>query len=352
MLQSIKKTAVIALMVMIPLSACMQTNQSDMKSNQHYIKDTIVKTDNEWKKELSGEQYYVLREKGTESPYSGKLLLNKEEGIYKCAACGNELFTDKMKFDSHCGWPSFDREIEGGKIKTEEDRSHGMVRTEIMCARCGGHLGHLFDDGPTQTGMRYCVNSLSLEFVPEKEVLKDSNNHIDTLVLGGGCYWCVEAVYEMLKGVKSVESGFAGGFVKNPSYHDVCSGTTGHAEVVRITYDNTEVSFKEILEVFFTVHDPTTLNRQGADVGTQYRSVIFYNNQEEFNLAKKIIDDLNKEKVYTNPVVTQLEKSTVFYKAEDYHQNYYAENQSAPYCTMVIQPKLEKFKKVFGDKIK
>jgi methionine-R-sulfoxide reductase len=128
----------------------------------------LPKTEGEWKKKLSDEQYYVLREKGTERPFTGKFYLHKDKGVYTCAACGNELFTSDMKFDSHCGWPSFDREIKGGKIKTEVDSSHGMIRTEIMCAKCGGHLGHLFNDGPTETGIRYCVNSLSLEFAPEK----------------------------------------------------------------------------------------------------------------------------------------------------------------------------------------
>ncbi len=133
---------------------------------------TVTKTEQEWKAALSPEQYYVIREKGTERPYTGKLLMNKEKGVYKCAACGNELFSDNMKFDSHCGWPSFDKEIAGGKISTHVDNSLGMKRTEITCAKCGGHLGHLFDDGPTETGLRYCVNSLSLEFVSEKDLEK------------------------------------------------------------------------------------------------------------------------------------------------------------------------------------
>lgn len=133
-----------------------------MDSNEEI---SVQKTEDEWKKKLSPDQYYVIREKGTERPFTGKLLMNKEKGIYKCAACGNELFTDDMKFDSHCGWPSFDREIAGGKIKVHEDHTHGMRRVEITCAKCGGHLGHVFEDGPTETGLRYCVNSLSLEFV-------------------------------------------------------------------------------------------------------------------------------------------------------------------------------------------
>jgi peptide methionine sulfoxide reductase msrA/msrB len=343
------------LLIAISITACGQITHTKTQPMNTSEKPTINKTDEEWKKELSKEQYYILREKGTEAPYTGKLLLNKEKGVYKCAACGNELFTDDMKFDSHCGWPSFDREIAGGKIKTQVDKSHGMIRTEIMCARCGGHLGHLFDDGPTETGQRYCVNSLSLEFVSandSKAPAPATNSSIDTVVLGGGCYWCVEAVYQLLDGVIKVESGFSGGSVKNPSYKEVCTGSTGHAEVVQITYDKTKTSFAEILKVFFTVHDPTTLNRQGGDIGTQYRSVIFYRNEEQKKEAESIVSALNKENVYGKPVVTEISKFDKFYKAEDYHQNYYNQNQEQPYCQMVIQPKIEKFEKLFKDRVK
>jgi peptide methionine sulfoxide reductase msrA/msrB len=338
-------------------TACGQTNSSHLTDKKMETNENsgIPKTDEDWKKQLSPEQYYVLRQKGTEDPYSGELLLNKEKGVYKCAACGNELFTDDMKFDSHCGWPSFDREISGGKIKTLEDNSHGMHRVEIQCAKCGGHLGHLFDDGPTNTGMRYCVNSLSLEFVNAKDIKKTtatSQPAIDTVTLGGGCFWCVEAVYEMLEGVQKVESGFSGGETKNPSYKDVCTGSTGHAEVVQITYDNTKTSLEEILKVFFTVHDPTTLNRQGADAGTQYRSVVFYRNEKQKQIIQNIIDALKKENVYGKPIVTQVAPFEAFYKAENYHQDYYNLNKEEPYCQMVIQPKIEKFEKVFKDKIK
>ncbi|KAF2081444.1 peptide-methionine (S)-S-oxide reductase MsrA [Flavobacterium sharifuzzamanii] len=176
--------------------------------------------------------------------------------------------------------------------------------------------------------------------------------NLETITLGGGCYWCVEAVYENLDGVKSVVSGFSGGKVANPTYEEVCTGETGHAEVVQITYDKNVTDINEIFKVFFTVHDPTTLNRQGADVGTQYRSVIFYKNEEQKKAAQSIIADLNKAKVYNSPIVTKVEPFKVFYKAEDYHQNYYANNKNQPYCKMVIQPKIEKFEKVFKDKLK
>jgi len=177
-------------------------------------------------------------------------------------------------------------------------------------------------------------------------------SNLETITLGGGCYWCVEAIYEDLNGVKSVVSGFSGGNVADPSYEEVCTGTTGHAEVVQITYDKNITDINEIFKVFFTVHDPTTLNRQGADVGTQYRSVIFYKNEEQRKAAQSIIAELNKVKVYDSPIVTKVEPFKKFYKAEDYHQNYYANNKNQPYCKMVIQPKIEKFEKVFKDKLK
>ena len=177
-------------------------------------------------------------------------------------------------------------------------------------------------------------------------------SNLDTITLGGGCYWCVEAVYENLDGVKSVISGFSGGKNANPTYEEVCTGTTGHAEVVQITFDKNVTDLNEIFKVFFTVHDPTTLNRQGADVGTQYRSVIFYKNTEQKKAAESIIAELNKAKVYNNTIVTKVEPFKAFYKADDYHQNYYSNNKNQPYCKMVIQPKLEKFEKVFKDKLK
>lgn len=175
---------------------------------------------------------------------------------------------------------------------------------------------------------------------------------LETITLGGGCYWCVEAVYENLLGVQSVVSGFAGGKTANPTYEEVSSGNTGYAEVVQITYDKKVTSLDEIFKVFFTVHDPTTLNRQGADVGTQYRSAIFYKNDEQKKAAQNIIAALTKAKAYNKPIVTTLEPLTKFYKAENYHQNYYANNKNQPYCQMVIQPKMEKFEKVFKDRLK
>lgn len=174
----------------------------------------------------------------------------------------------------------------------------------------------------------------------------------DSITLAGGCYWCVEAIYENLKGVSSVVSGYAGGSKPNPTYEQVSTGTTGYAEAVQITFDPTVTSRDEILKIFFSVHDPTTLNRQGADVGTQYRSAIFYKNETEKKSAQSLISALTKAQVFKNPIVTTLEPLTKFYKAENYHQNYFVNNPDAPYCQMVIAPKVEKFEKVFKDRLK
>jgi peptide-methionine (S)-S-oxide reductase len=175
---------------------------------------------------------------------------------------------------------------------------------------------------------------------------------LDTATFGTGCFWCTEAIFQQLKGVERVTSGYSGGHVKNPTYEEVCSKTTGHAECLNIIYDKSKISFDELLEVFWQVHDPTTLNRQGADAGPQYRSVIFYHNEEQKAKAEKYIADLNKSGAFDNPIVTTLEKMDVFYPAENYHQNYYNNNSGQGYCQMVIRPKLDKFEKVFKDKIK
>ncbi|MBK0370767.1 peptide-methionine (S)-S-oxide reductase MsrA [Flavobacterium agrisoli] len=181
---------------------------------------------------------------------------------------------------------------------------------------------------------------------------KTTEKKFSTITLGGGCYWCVEALYEDLIGVKSVVAGFAGGQTANPTYEEVCTGTTGHAEVVQIKYDESKISLEEILKVFFTVHDPTTLNRQGADIGTQYRSIILYSNATQKKTAENIITELTKAKAFQNAITTQVVPLTKFYIAEDYHQDYFKNNPNQPYCRMVIQPKMDKFEKIFKDKIK
>ncbi len=185
-----------------------------------------------------------------------------------------------------------------------------------------------------------------------KKMNTNMDKQYDKATFGGGCYWCMEAFFQRLEGVESVESGFSGGQVKNPTYREVCTGATGLAEVIHITFDSAKISFTDILKVFFTMHDPTTLNRQGNDVGTQYRSVVFYHNDTQKSVTEEVIAALNKAQAYPNPIVTEVAKFDVFYKADEYHQNYYNDNKSQPYCAYVIQPKIEKFEKVFKDRLK
>ena len=361
---------ILNILVIIPLfvlNACGQSNNKQKntttktiamenvisKPENPYYSNTDTKKLNvpnaEWKKILSPDLYAVAREADTERAFTGTMWKSETKGTYYCATCGNKLFKSDQKFVSSCGWPSFFEQNNKESITFKADNSYGMQRTEALCGRCDSHLGHLFDDGPEPTGKRYCMNAISLDFVPDG--VASTSGDIETVVIGGGCFWCVEAVYQNLDGVKSVYSGYAGGSVENPSYEEVCTGRTGAAEVVEITYDKTKTNLDEIFKVFFTVHDPTTLNRQGADVGTQYRSVIFYKNENEKKAAQDLIKDLNKE-VFDNKIVTTLEPLKKFYKAEEYHQGYYENNKNKPYCQMVIQPKIEKFEKVFKDRLK
>jgi len=342
-----KKILIIStfLIPLLGFSSCSsnsRTEQTQSVNDSNYMD----KSDSFWKSRLNDEQYYVLREKGTEKPFTGKFLFHKDSGNYTCGACGYALFSSDRKFDAHCGWPSFDEEISGGRIIQKRDRSHGMDRIEIMCARCGGHLGHLFDDGPTSTGKRYCVNSLSLSFEPYKQMRSD------TLVIGGGCFWCTEAIYERLSGVQSVHSGYAGGSIPSPTYEIVSSGKSGYAEVIEVVFNPDSISLYDLYKIFFSTHNPTTLNRQGADVGTQYRSAIFYRNIEQKETASKIIKELDSAEVFDSPIVTSLEEYTKFYPAEISHQDYYKLNPDKGYCRAVILPKVEKFEKVFKKYLK
>ncbi len=186
----------------------------------------------------------------------------------------------------------------------------------------------------------------------KQETSINSTTTMDTATFGAGCFWCVEAQFQLLEGVESVTSGFAGGTVKNPAYREVCNGNTGHAEVCNIVYDPSKISYDEMLAAFWKTHDPTQLNRQGNDVGTQYRSVIFYHNEEQKRLAEKYKKEINESNAYGKPIVTEISPFTVFYKAEDYHQDYYNANGDQPYCHYVIQPKVEEFRKIFKDKLK
>ncbi|MEM9373516.1 MAG: bifunctional methionine sulfoxide reductase B/A protein [Planctomycetota bacterium] len=311
-------------------------------------------TEAEWRERLTEEQYRILRTDGTEAAFCGTLLDNKKEGVYSCAGCALPLFSSEAKFTSGTGWPSFFQPIAEGNVAEKADISFGMVRTEIECARCDGHLGHVFEDGPAPTGRRHCLNSESLVFTESSELA--SLGEVRQAVIAGGCFWCVEAVFEELAGVVDVVSGYAGGSDSDADYKKVITGTTGHAEAVRITYRPAEISFADLLKVHFATHDPTTLNRQGADVGPQYRSAIFYANAEEKEIAETFIEELTELDVFDGrAIVTTLESladGAGFHLAEAYHQDYVCNNPMNGYVRAVAMPKVEKVRDKFADKLK
>ncbi|MBI3267791.1 MAG: bifunctional methionine sulfoxide reductase B/A protein [Planctomycetes bacterium] len=325
----------------------------------------LVLPDEEWMKRLTPEQFRIVRGKGTERAFCGGLLHEKGSGVFVCVGCGLPLFESRSKFESGTGWPSFFRPIAAENVREESDESHDMVRTELLCRRCDGHLGHVFPDGPPPTGRRYCLNSESLRFVltdaakpadaaagaaavavaPEKKSRAE-------LVVAGGCFWCVEAVFDQIEGVLDVQSGYAGGAADTANYKAVCTGNTGHAEAVKLVYDPAKVSFEELLKVHFATHDPTTLNRQGNDEGTQYRSAVFYANEEERQLASAFLADMTAAKVLPRPIVTTLEPLKAFYPAEAYHQDFVCRNPYQPYVRAIALPKVEKVREKFKDMLK
>lgn len=276
-------------------------------------------------KPLTPEEKRVILEKGTEAPFSGAYYNNKEAGTYRCRQCGEPLYRSDDKFDSGCGWPSFDDEIPGA-VKRQPD-ADGR-RTEIVCARCGGHLGHVFTgEGFTPKQTRHCVNSLSLSFDGRNP--SEAGSAEETAYFAGGCFWGVEYMLERQPGVLSVESGYMGGRTERPTYEEVCRRNTGHAETVRVVFDPGKISYETLAKLFFEIHDPTQEGRQGPDVGEQYRSEIFYTSPEQKATAEKLIG-LLRLKGYK--VVTKLSEAGTFWPAEQYHQDYYRRKGTLPYC--------------------
>jgi peptide methionine sulfoxide reductase msrA/msrB len=273
-------------------------------------------------KKLTPEEENVIVNKGTEMPFTGKYWNTFENGTYVCKRCGAPLYRSSDKFESDCGWPSFDDEIKGA-VKRVPD-ADGM-RTEIICANCGAHLGHVFTgEHLTKKDTRYCVNSISMDFIPAAKVPST-----DTAYFAGGCFWGVEYYMQKAAGVKTVVSGYMGGHKDHPTYQEVCAGNTGHYETVEIVFDPSVISFESVAKLFFEIHDPTEWNHQGPDYGEQYRSAVFYRNEAQKETTEKLIGIL-KSKGFK--VVTEVKPAGKFWKAEDYHQDYYEHKGGTPYC--------------------
>lgn len=271
---------------------------------------------------LTPEEERVILHKGTERPFTGEYEDFFEKGTYICKRCDAPLYRSDSKFSSGCGWPSFDDEIPGA-VKRVKD-SDGM-RTEIICNNCGAHLGHVFlGEGFTGKNTRHCVNSISLKFIKDTTEVKT-----EKAIFAGGCFWGVEYYFQKAKGVFSTDVGYIGGYKDNPTYKEVCSGTTGHVEAIEVTFDATKTTYEDLAKLFFEIHDFTQTNGQGPDIGEQYLSEIFYLDENQKQIAEKLIKILT-DKGYK--VATKLRPATTFWKAEDYHQEYYQKNGHEPYC--------------------
>lgn len=319
-------TVFIAALVFFVSQIAGSAKKQKSKSEKPPTSADAVQEKNMYKK-LTPEEERVIIQKGTEPPFSGEFYYHFAKGIYSCKQCGAALFDSSAKFRSACGWPSFDDRIENAvKSQPDEDK----VRTEIVCADCGAHLGHVFlGERLTPKDTRYCVNSISLDFVP-------AGKQTENAIFASGCFWGTEYHFQKAHGVISTTVGYTGGKADNPTYKMVCTGKTGHAEAVEVLYDTSKTTYEELAKLFFETHNFTQSNRQGPDIGTQYRSAIFYLSDKQRKIADGLLEEL-KKKGYK--VKTEIAPAGKFWPAEKYHQDYYKRSGKEPYCHL--------YKKIF-----
>lgn len=332
-----------------PAMMMMQSDDEDRSSPRysdsgHDLTPPSAEKKAELVEKLTPEQKRITQKAGTEPAYCGTLLDNKKDGFYACVVCGLPLFKSDDKFTSGTGWPSFTYPYDREHVVGRKDNTLGMARTEILCARCEAHLGHVFEDGPAPTGLRFCLNSEALRFHGEDEEIPEESRvaESDVAYFAGGCFWGVEYAFSELPGVYSATSGYQNGETKNPEYRQVCEGDTGHAEAVRVRFDPSKIDYETLVRFFFKIHDPTTLNRQGPDVGTQYRSGIYTTSADQRQIVDSVITELNESDAFDgNPIVTQVEDAREFYTAEPYHQDYV--NRTGRACHPGIGAAIQEF---------
>jgi peptide methionine sulfoxide reductase msrA/msrB len=317
------------------------------------MKTFVKPSSSELRKKLTAEQYRVTQEAGTEPPFQNKYWNEKRQGIYVDVVSGEPLFSSQEKIDSGTGWPSFSKPLESMNVVLKKDTSLGITRVEVRSRHADSHLGHVFDDGPLPQGDRYCINSAAMRFIAREKLVEEGYGEYETLfsqrtpkgddkgqqqkslevaTLAAGCFWGVEQIVRSIPGVVETEVGYTGGWLENPTYENVATGETGHAEAVRVWFDPQRLTYARLLEFFFRLHDPTTLNRQGHDFGTQYRSAIFVHDEEQRKIAQRIKQSVLDTGKWTQPIVTQIVSAEEFYPAESYHQDYLVKNPKGYTC--------------------